>query len=375
VVLVTGPRQSGKTTLLRTERPDARYVSLDDPIERASAAEDPDGLLDEDPGRTLILDEIQYVPELLPRIKLRVDRDRDRFGRFLLSGSQQFGVMKGVSETLAGRVAILELLPLSLQELPAPDVATAVWLGGYPEPRLAPDKRDLWLRSYIATYVERDVRQLLNITDLRSFEHVVGLLAARHGQLENRAAVARQAGVTQPTVKAWTGVLEASYLVTRLEPFHSNYGKRLNKSPKVYFLDSALVCALTRQPSAEAAVAGAMRGELFEGLVIAEAVKAFAAGGRKPELWFWRSHDELEVDLLVQTPGGVVPVEVKLSATVQPGHYRALERFVQLAGGDVRPGLVVCRTPERRTLPDGHLALPWQEFPAWLAEQLGDPFG
>src|SRR4051794_23006487 len=184
-VLVTGPRQSGKTTFLLEEfGQGARYVSLDDPLERGFAASDPNGFLDRFPEERVILDEIQYAPDLLPYLKIRIDRDRHRYGRWLLTGSQQFQLMANVSESLAGRIALLDLLPFSLLELPAGErtLASVVWNGSYPEPALDPAKRDLWISSYVQTYVERDVRQLLNVQDLRTFEMVLGLCAARHGQ-------------------------------------------------------------------------------------------------------------------------------------------------------------------------------------------------
>lgn len=369
VVLLTGPRQSGKTTLLRMTFPDAHWISLDDPLERARAEEDPEGLLAEAQERPLLLDEVQNAPGLLPWIKRHVDRDR-RPGRFLLSGSQQFALMAGVSESLAGRVGLLRLLPLSLGELARP-LDAAVRDGCYPEPALHPEHRDLWVRSYLQTYVERDVRALLAVRDLRAFDHLVRLLAAVHGQLENRASLARELGTSEPTVKAWIGVLEASYVLGRLEPFHRDFGKRLRRSAKLYFLDPALPFALTRQPGAEAALAGPLGGPLFEGLVVAEALKASTNRGEEPAIWHWRSADGIEVDLLVQTPAGLVPVEIKLTRTPRAGHWQPLQRFVQLASGEATPGLLVCRVDEPQQLAHGHIALPWQHFPTWLREALG----
>jgi uncharacterized protein len=272
--LVTGPRQSGKTTFLLEEfGRGAGYASLDDPLDRSFARADPNGFLDRFTEDRVILDEIQHAPELLGYLKIRIDRDRRRNGRWLLTGSQQFQLMANVSESLAGRVAVLELLPFSLLETEgarAPDLESILWNGAYPEPALNPEKRDLWLSSYLQTYVERDVRQLLNVRDLQTFESVVALCAARHGQELKAADLARAAGVSQPTVRSWLSLLQAAYIIRLLPPYFENYGKRIVKASKLYFLDSALVCALTRQPGAAAALAGALGGALFEGLLVSE---------------------------------------------------------------------------------------------------------
>lgn len=375
VVLVTGPRQSGKTTFLQHEAPaGAGYVSFDDPLERAFVREDPEGLLDRFRDRPVVLDEIQQVPELLPLLKRRVDRDRGRTGAWLLSGSQQLGLMQGVTESLAGRVGVLDLLPLSALELPAgePDLARAIWLGGYPDPALRPGLRDLWVSSTIRTYLERDVRQIRDILDLARFEQLLGLAAAHHGQELHPATLARDVGASQPTVRSWISVLCASFVTHLLQPWHKNLGKRLVKSPKLYFLDSALVTALTRQPSGEAALHGPLGGALLEGWVIAEARKLFAAAGLPPACWFWRSHDGLEVDLVLELGGRVVPVEIKLSATPSARHTDPLVRLRGLIGPEAsHPGLLICRVEEERALPHGVTALPWHRWPAWLARELG----
>lgn len=375
-VLVTGPRQSGKTTfLLHDLGKDARYLSLDDPFERSFAAADPNGFLDRGTETRVILDEIQYAPELLPHLKLRIDRERGRFGRWVLTGSQQFQLMANVSESLAGRIALLDLLPFSLRELPAADgrsLASLVWTGFYPDPALDPAKRDLWISSYVQTYVERDVRQLLKVQDLRTFETVLGLCAARHSQELNMADLARSAGISQPTVKTWINLLEAAYVVRLLPPYFENFGKRLVRSPKLYFLDPGLVCALTRQPGPEAALAGAMGGALFEGLVVSEAYKVFAVLGRRPDLFFWRSHGGLEVDLLLALPGGLVPVEIKLTSTPTLRHADALTRWKDLAGREaVGPGVLVCNIDRDTPLPGDNLAMSWRRFPQWLWQKLG----
>lgn len=371
-VLVTGPRQSGKTTFLRHEAGEqVDYVSFDDPLERDFAAVDPAGFLGRFGNRPVILDEIQYVPALLSHLKMRIDAEPDRSGRWLLTGSQQFGLMRDVSESLAGRVAILELPPFSHTEFPRSTLDEVLWNGSYPIPALHPDRRDLWLRGYVSTYIERDVRQIRNIPDLRAFNQFLGLAAARHGQEFHAADLARELGITQPTVKSWGGVLEASYIAHFLPPWFRNYGKRVVKSPKFYFYDAALVTLLTRQPDAAAALAGPMGGPLLEGWVVTEAVKAFMALGRKPDVYFWRSHDGLEVDLLIVIDGKLQPVEIKLTATPGAGHAEPLNRFLAVAGDEATgQGILVCRTEKERALPNGHIAIPWKSFPGWLGERL-----
>ena len=374
-VLITGPRQSGKTTMLREEvGSEYVYTTFDDPLQREFARRDPRGFIDQFKGRPAILDEVQYVPEILSTVKVAIDADRAVTGRWILTGSQQFGLMHDVSESLAGRIAVLDLLPFNAAEAVWQSAQSAMWRGGYPEPALHPERRDLWLASYVRTYVDRDVRQLRNIGDLRSFDAFVGLCAARHGQTLNMAALSRQLGISGPTVRDWISVLEASYVLFLLPPWHRNYGKRVVKSPKSFFVDSALVTYLTRQPSEAAALAGAMGGALFEGLVVVEALKSFANRGIRPVMHHWRSHDGLEVDLLLGVGPRLVPVEIKLTSTPRAGHVRALDKVCEVLGDDVeKHGLLVCRVDKPTPLPGGHLALPWREFGSWLDQRLRSP--
>jgi len=352
------------------------YVSFDDPLERDFARQDPRGFLARFGGRPAILDEIQYVPEILAYLKLAIDAERDANGRWLLTGSQQFQLMRDVTESLAGRVAVLELLPFSGGELAGAvegDLGQRIWTGDYPEPALAPAKRDLWIRSYLRTYVERDVRQLRNIGDLRTFESFLAMCAARHGQTLNMAGISRQLGISGPTIKDWISVLEASYVLFLLPPWFKNYGKRVIRAPKVFFLDPSLACALTRQPSPAAALAGPLGGPLVEGWIVSEAVKAFTHRGRPPDVFHWRSHDGLEVDLLVSLGNRLLPVEIKTTATPRAGHIKPLDRLRALLGDEATPsGLLVCQVDEPTPLPGGHTALPWWQFSDWLGKELDD---
>jgi hypothetical protein len=371
-VLITGPRQSGKTTFLTHEAgAQVDYISFDDPLERDYATVDPIGFLGRFASRPVILDEIQYVPQLLSHLKMRIDQDPSHCGHWLLTGSQQFGLMRDVRESLAGRVAVLELPPFSHEEFPRPTLDEVLWNGGYPAVAMHPERRDMWLRSYVATYIERDVRQIRNIPDLRVFNQFLNLAAARHGQEFHAADLSRELGISQPTVKSWGGVLEASYIAHFLPPWFRNYGKRVVKTPKFYFYDSALVTLLTRQPDAGASLAGPMGGALLEGWVVTEAVKAFMALGRKPDLYFWRSHDGLEVDLLIVIKGKLLPIEIKLTATPGAGHLAPIDRFIAAAGDEAHPqGILVCNAETERALPNGHIALPWRAFPQRLRARL-----
>jgi predicted AAA+ superfamily ATPase len=374
-VMVTGPRQSGKTTFVTEElKPNANYVTFDDPFEQSFAKEDPNGFLDRFEDKALILDEIQYAPELLRHIKIRIDQNRSVAGRWILTGSQHFELMHSVRETLAGRIAILELYPFSLLELPvSPDTADlheVIWKGLYPDPALGSD-RDLWLQSYVATYLQRDVRDLVEIKDMHLFTTFLSICAARHTQELNLARIARECGVSQPTARRWIGVLEASYVIALISPFHKNFGKRLVKSPKLYFIDPGVASHLTRQPSSAAAISGAMGGSLFEGLAVSEALKVASIHHQPCDISYWRSHDGLEVDLIITTGNRVIPVEIKLSSSPAARHGESLQRFRQLAERpDTEDGILVCRVKKPTRLPHNNLALPWSHFPGWLRDQL-----
>jgi len=337
IVAVTGPRQSGKTTLVRAVFAAKPYVSLEDPAERAFAAEDPRGFL----GRFAdgaIFDEAQRWPDLFSYLQGLVDADR-RPGRFVLTGSQQFGLMSGVTQSLAGRVGMTRLLPLALAEV-APDDRTGVDLdaamlkGGYPSLHVQPVTPADWFASYVATYVERDVRQLLKVQDLSAFQRFLRLCAGRTGQLLNATALAGEAGVSHSTARAWLSVLEASDLVHLLPPYHRNFGKRLVKSPKLYFVDVGLACWLLGVRSTEVLALHPLRGALFETLVVGEFLKARHNRGLPPELYFWRDNNGLEADLLFERDGRLQPVEIKSGRTVTADYLRAAHKAARIAGED-----------------------------------------
>tara|TARA_B110000003_G_C16637024_1_gene528775 strand:+ start:183 stop:1388 length:1206 start_codon:yes stop_codon:yes gene_type:complete len=374
VCVVTGARQTGKSTLLINELAEYTYITFDDPLQRDFAKSDPVGFLSSFANsKGIILDEIQYVPSLLSYIKMDVDRSRAP-GRWVLTGSQQFHLMQDISESLAGRAILFDLAPFCYTELNESKPLTAIlWTGLYPEPELCPEKRELWLRSYLQTYLERDIRKLGNVSDLNSFESLINLCAAKHSQELNISALSRASGVASITAKKWVGLLESCYLLYLLRPFHNNLGKRIVKSSKLYFIDPALAGYLTRQPSAEGMLAGSMGGSFFEGLIVAEAVKCFYNRGKHPDLYFWRSHDGLEVDLIIQIGNILYPIEIKCSATPKSGFMHPLNQFKAIATTaslTVAEGLLVCQAPEPVALPGGNQCIPWNRFYQWLDDKL-----
>ncbi|QKS30530.1 MAG: ATP-binding protein [Candidatus Accumulibacter similis] len=335
IVAITGPRQSGKTTLARATFPDKPYASLEDPDVRALAATDPRGFLAQYPDGAVI-DEAQRAPDLFSYLQTRVDGDR-RTGLFVLTGSQQFGMMERITQSLAGRVGLLHLLPFAFDEVagvrPTDGLEDWLWRGFYPplHDRVIPPH--VWFSDYLATYVERDVRSLLHVRDLDHFHRFVLMCAARSGQLLNLSALAADCGITHNTAHAWIGVLEASYIVTRLTPFHRNLGKRLTKTPKLYLLDPGLAAWLAGVRGAPELAVGSLRGPLFETWVVSEFLKRRRNGLHPEELHFWRDSAGNEVDLLVTRGEEVVAaIECKSGRTVAGDWFAPLERFVALSG-------------------------------------------
>ncbi|MSV36289.1 MAG: ATP-binding protein [Bryobacterales bacterium] len=312
-VVVTGPRRAGKTTLLRKLFPRARYVLLEDPDIQARARSDPRALLEE-LRLPVLFDEIQNVPELLPYIRTRIDSSPRDMGRWLFTGSQEAPSMRGVSESMAGRAAILQLLPLSRAET---DRASLL-LGGYPEVLARPSGRALWFSSYLQTYLERDVRAITNVRDLVTFRRFLALLASRHGQILNKTDLAAPLGVSVPTVGDWLHILEITGQIMLVPPYFENFGKRLIKSPKVYIGDSGLACHLLGITTQAELDRSPFLGALFEGYVAAEILKSQVNQGRRKELYHFRDQQGLEVDFLFPHGGGLWMLECKASKTVHP---------------------------------------------------------
>ncbi len=363
-VVLTGPRQSGKTTLLRHLFPAThRYVSLEASEARGAAQADPRGFLSVHPP-PIILDEIQHVPGLLPYLKERIDADRGRKGAFLLTGSQNLLLLESVSETLAGRAAVLHLLPLSRRELAGEPSRPFPWegaaaaepkadwravpfwegilRGGFPELAAEPGRdAALWHSSYIQTYLERDLRSLRQVGDLSSFRAFLVALAARSGQLLDLSGVAREVGVAVNTAKAWISVLETSFQVVLLRPCHANLGKRLTKTPKLYFTDTGTLAHLTALRDPLHAMQGPMAGPLFETALFAELYKGFLHRGLDPRLFFWRTSAGTEVDFLFEEAGRLIPLEGKASATPMPPMARGVARLREELGERAGPGYLV----------------------------------
>ena len=327
VLAITGPRQSGKTTLARALFAGKPYVSLEDPIERAFAEEDPRGFLARFAGGA-VFDEAQRWPELFSHLQGMVDGERVA-GRFVLTGSQQLGLLAGVTQSLAGRVAMTRLLPLAAGELTGVAAGTValddlIWRGGYPALHSQAVEPVDWFSSYVATYVERDVRQLLKVQDLQSFQRFVRLCAGRTGQLLNLSAIAGEAGVTHTTARAWLSVLESSDLVFLLPPYHRNFGKRMVKAPKLYFVDTGLACWLLGIRAPQMLPLHPMRGALFENWVVIEHLKQRCNQGQPSDLYFWRDNNGVEADLLYETAAATVQtVEIKSGQTPTSDYIRA----------------------------------------------------
>ena len=344
VLAITGPHQSGKTTLARTLFAGKPYVSLEDPEEREFADSDPRGFLARFP-QGAILDEVQRCPGLFSYLQGVVD-ERGRMGEFILTGSQQFGLMSNIAQSLAGRVGLLQLLPFSLAELkegvllPA-TLDTVLLQGGYPPLYDRPDAPADWFPNYVSTYLERDVRQLLAVRDLSLFQRFLKMCAARSGQLLNLSALAADCGISHVTAREWMTVLEASYIVYLLRPYHRNFGKRRVKMPKLYFLDTGLMAYLLGIRDAESLATHASRGMLFETLVVSEWVKRQFNAGQVAELYFWRDSAGHEVDLLVLNGSLLQPVEIKSGSTFSSDWTAALRKLSAIFGdAALPPGIV-----------------------------------
>jgi predicted AAA+ superfamily ATPase len=352
-VFLTGPRQSGKTTLARTTFPDFHYLSLEDLQNRQEAAEDPRGFLRRLEGKAgVILDEVQRTPDLFSYLQGFLDEAR--IGPLVLTGSQHFLMSERISQSLAGRVAILELLPLSIAELagrpallpeeladPAslreqkPPLALEDLLFRGLFPRIHDQQLDAatWLDGYLRTYIERDVRLLTNIGNLEAFSRFVSLCAGRSGHLLNSSALAVEAGISHPTARSWISVLQASYIVLLLKPHHENFNKRLVKTPKLYFLDAGLLCHTLGLRRPEDVRLHPLRGAIFETFVVGEIYKTFLHHGQPAPLYFWRDSAGHEVDAVLDLGTRRIPVEVKAGQTLAGDVFRGLDYYLDLAGG------------------------------------------
>ncbi len=364
IVAVTGPRQSGKTTLVRHACPYKPYVLLEDLDTRQFAQEDPRGFLSQYPDGA-ILDEVQRCPDLFSYLQGVVDED-SRPGLFVLTGSQQFGLHSGISQSLAGRAALLSLLPFSLAALKPADqlperLPDLLWKGFYPPlyDRDFDPKR--WYGNYVRTYIERDVRQMINVRDLSTFQKFLRFCAGRSGQLLNLSSLAGDCGITHNTARAWISVLEASYIIHLLPPHCRNFNKRLVKTPKLYFIDTGLASWLLGIGEPDQLSVHPLYGSLFESFVVGEFLKLRLHEGLDSNLFFWRDRSGLEVDLLVDEGQRIHPVEVKSGQTVAADFLKPIRRWQQLAGEISGPARLVygCTEPQQRS---DCTVVPWRQL-------------
>lgn len=369
-IIVTGPRQSGKTTLLKhLFSKSHRYVSLDDPEARLMAKDDPKLFLDNYPS-PIIIDEVQYAPELLSYIKMKIDEDRARKGLFLLTGSQSFPLMAKVGESLAGRIAVFTLLSFSFKEefrtksaLSLNELKKRVLRGGFPE--IAVNKNidlRLWYGSYLQTYLERDIRHLRQIGNLTDFQRFLQLLATFNGQVLNLSSLSRDLGVAVNTVKTWISILEAGYQIVLIKPFYINKGKRIIKSPKVYFLDTGLLCYLTGLTSTEQVFKGPLAGQLFEGLVLGEIIRNFCHRGEVPRIFWWRTSYGEEVDFVIEKANKIIAIEVKMSAKANKEIIKNLISFDKLFSEKILKSYLINLSDKKLTLEKSIDVLPVYEF-------------
>jgi predicted AAA+ superfamily ATPase len=366
VLAITGPRQSGKTTLARSAFPDKPYLSLEDPDTRMLAEGDPRGLLSHYPDGCII-DEAQRAPQLFSYLQGFVD-EQPVPGKYVLTGSQQFGLLSGISQSLAGRVGLVQLLPFAMQELAAADMLTTdadsvMQTGLYPplyDRRLALAD---WFPAYITTYIERDVRQLVNVRDLSAFQRFLKMCAGRTGQLLNLSSLAADCSITHNTASSWISILEASYIIFLLRPHFANFNKRLVKAPKLYFIDTGLAAWLLGIRETEQIAFHAQRGALFENLVITEFLKGRFNRGKQPDLYFWRDSKGLEVDLLLEDGLELTPVEIKSGQTMVPDYLTGLKKWCDLSGAPDRPAMLVYGGATESSAKNISI-VPWRRLPA-----------
>ena len=368
VLLLTGPRQIGKTTLLETLQKDSRsYVSLDALDVRAAAKEDPAGFID-NLSLPVLIDEVQYAPELFSYIKMAVDQDKSKTGQFWMTGSQQFSMMKDVSESLAGRVVILSMRGISLAEemgrpdtppfiptqealkhrhkiakpISAKDIYYKIWRGSYPD---IVTKRNMdWQQfydSYVLTYAERDARDYLKIDNLIAFKKFMQVAAARTGQMINYRNIANDVGVSEPTIKSWFSVLEATGMITLIYPYYKNVSKRILKTPKFYFMDTGLCCFLTKWVNPEVLQNGAMAGAMLETWVVSEILKSYLHNGQQPPVYYYADKDKREVDLLIEEAGQLHPIEIKKTASVRNSGFKGFD-FLKKLKTPIAHGCILC---------------------------------
>jgi hypothetical protein len=364
VVAVMGPRQSGKTTLAQNEFPDHRYISLEDFDIRDLALADPRKFLSEYPTESgIILDEIQHAPQLLSYIQTMVDREKKN-GYFVVTGSQNFLIDQAITQTLAGRMAVLTLLPLSIHELEKSDalpvkIEALIYKGSYPRAYAEKVSIDRLYSNYIRLYVERDVRQIQNVSDLNAFQKFMRLCAGRIGQVLNISSLANDCGITSNTAKSWLSLLEASYVIFLLHPYHRNYGKRLIKAPKLYFIDTGIACSLLKIRSAEELSDHYLRGGLVETLIISDFLKQQYNLEQQPSLYFWRDKTGHEIDCIINEARYPIPVEIKAGKTIARDFFKELLYWKKVSNMPDAPRYLIYGGSENQSWPQAEV-LGWQ---------------
>ena len=331
-VAITGPRQSGKSTMLQQVfGRKFKYVTFDDPAEIEFFLADPKGFFNQYKGR-LILDEVQKVPEVFNYLKMLIDKDRGNYGKFILTGSSQFSFIKSITETLAGRIGMLSLLPFQRQEIPLSLRKKQILFGSYPE-LLIRNYRNVrqWYGAYLQNYLERDVRSLSNIGNIRDFQRLISLLAARTAQELNLSSLSRELGINVKTVQNWISILEASYVVFLIAPYHNNLGKRIVKRPKIYFYDTGLICYLTGIRDFELLDKGPLQGEIFENYVVAEILKAKFNYDRDLSIYYFRDNLGSEVDLIIddKEKKNITYLEIKKSQTFKIKMAQQIKKLIE----------------------------------------------
>ena len=369
VIVVTGPRQTGKSTLLKALFPRYSYVTLDNPTHRAAAVSDP-AMFMENLGTPVIIDEIQYAPGLLPYIKMAVDGNRAKKGRYILTGSQIFPLMAGISESLAGRAALFELLGFSYEELnlaaaeSPKDCFKRIYKGFYPDPCVHKIPPQEYYAGYLSTYLERDIRQIKSVHDISTFQAFLQLLAARTGGLLNLSEISKECGISQPTARNWLSLLESTRIVYLLKPYFRNITKRVVKTPKLYFTDTGLLAYLLKYQDAATLLAGPMAGAFFENLVVVEVLKKKFNHRRLFEPYFYRDTNKNEVDLVLDLGQRFIIAEIKMSMNLRPElakTFRALP-----APFNTTESYVVSFARENLALAENVRALAWEKFVGML---------
>lgn len=364
VVTILGPRQSGKTTLAQMTFKKHRYISLEDLDTRAYAQQDPRGFLEANKNaHGLILDEIQHVPTLLSYIQTYVDREQIN-GYFILTGSQNFLINEMITQTLAGRMAILTLMPLSISELKHNDllpssIETYIYQGSYPQLYAQKTNIPLWYSSYTLSYLERDVHQVTTINELTTFKLFLQMCAGRIGQQLNVTSLANDCGIPFRTVEHWLSLLQASYILFLLQPYYKNYSKRLVKTPKLYFYDSGLACSLLGIESADQVKTHYLKGGLVENVIIADLYKQYYNTARTPHIYFWRDNHGNEVDCIIEKGTMVFPIEMKAGQTISTNYFSGLNWWNEVAENDPAQSLVVYTGKEDQKRSQGNV-FSWQ---------------